>query len=111
MYSPREGLASARYGRRGFRARSSPRGHHRPTGELLFRSLATGREGILTDTRKLIDHVLIHGRFWEYVVTSAGSSTLQTLDGGAPVSIYKVGREHDPPPRGSRRSTGSDCDH
>jgi hypothetical protein len=33
------------------------RGPNRPTGDLLFPSLATGREAVLTDTRKLIDHV------------------------------------------------------
>jgi integrase len=95
------------------------RGPHRPTGELLFPSLATGREAILTDTRKLIDHVAIRAGFWEYVVTPAGepvkdkagqpkrrgtvrtkalrhsycAARLQTLDGGAPVSIYTVSRE------------------
>jgi integrase len=95
------------------------RGPHRPSGELLFPSLATGREAILTDTRKLIDHVAIRAGFWEYVVTPAGeqvknkagqpkkrgtvrtkalrhsycAARLQTLDGGAPVSIYTLSRE------------------
>jgi len=33
------------------------RGPHRPMGELLFPSMAPGREALLTDTRKLLDHV------------------------------------------------------
>lgn len=33
------------------------RGAHRPSGELLFPSMATGQEALLTDTRKLLDHV------------------------------------------------------
>ena len=32
-------------------------GPNRPAGELLFPSFASGREAMLTDTRKLIDHV------------------------------------------------------
>jgi integrase len=95
------------------------RGAHRPIGELLFPSLATGAEAMLTDTRKLLDHVAMRAGFWEYVVNPAGepvkdkagqpkrrgtvrtkalrhsycAARLQTLDGGAPVSIYTVSRE------------------
>lgn len=74
---------------------------------------------MLTDTRKLLDNVAIRAGFWENVLTPAGepvkdrkdqpkrrgtvrtkalrhtycAARLQTLDGGAPVSIYTVSRE------------------
>lgn len=75
------------------------RGPHRPTGDLLFPSLATGREAILTDTRKLLDHIAARAG-WKAgeIRTRAFRNTycaarLQTLDQGAPVSPYSVARE------------------
>ncbi len=95
------------------------RGPHRPTGELLFPSLATGREAILTDVRKLLDHIAVRAGFLTAKLDDQGkpmkkggwpiyegtpvrtkqfrhsycAARLQTLDGGAPVSIYTVSRE------------------
>jgi integrase len=74
---------------------------------------------MLKDFRKVLDHVAIAAGFWEYVLDADGqqvkddagepvkrgtvrskmfrhtycSARLQTLDQGAPVSIYTVGRE------------------
>jgi integrase len=74
---------------------------------------------MLTDFRKVLDRVAIAAGFWEYLLTPAGeivkdvagelvkrgtvrskmfrhtycSARLQTLDQGAPVSIYTVGKE------------------
>jgi integrase len=75
------------------------RGPDRPTGELLFPSLATRREAILTDTRKLINHVAERARWKEGEIRTKMfrhtycAARLQTLDAGAPVSIYTVSRE------------------
>jgi integrase len=75
------------------------RGPDRPTGELLFPSFASGREAMLTDTRKMIDHVAeragwkareIRTKMFRHTYCAA---RLQTLDGGAPVSLYTVSRE------------------
>jgi integrase len=88
-----------------------------PTG-LLFPSPA-GADAMLTSFRKVLDQVAIATGFWEYVQTPAGelvkdrdgeprrrgtvrtkmfrhtycAARVQTLDQGAPVSIYTVGRE------------------
>jgi integrase len=88
-----------------------------PSG-LLFPSPA-GPGAMLTSFRKVLDQVAIAAGFWEYVQTPAGEilksksgeprrrgtvrskmlrhtycgARLQTLDQGAPVSIYTVGRE------------------
>jgi integrase len=85
---------------------------------LLFPSPA-GPDAMLKDFRKVLDHVAIAAGFWEYVVDADGqqvrdahgepvkrgtvrskmfrhtycSARLQTLDQGAPVSIYMVGKE------------------
>jgi integrase len=75
------------------------RGPHRPAGELLFPSLATGAEAMLTDSRKLLDHISaragwkvgeIRTKMLRHTYCAA---RLQTLDRGAPVSIYTVARE------------------
>src|SRR5512132_543576 len=75
------------------------RGPHRPAGELVFPSLATGEEAMLTDTRKLLDRVgaragwkpgEIRTKIFRHTYTAA---RLQTLDHGAPVSLYTVSRE------------------
>ena len=72
------------------------RGPHRPTGELLFPSLVTSREGMLTDSRKLLDHVGARAGWKRGEIRSKmfrhtyAATSLQTLDGGAPVSIYTV---------------------
>ena len=75
------------------------RGPHHPAGDLLFPSLATGVEAMLTDSRKLLDHIS------ERVGWRAGevrtkmlrhtycAARLQTLDRGAPISIYTVASE------------------
>lgn len=88
-----------------------------PNG-LLFPS-RSGSEAMLQDFRKVLDHVAIAAGMWEYVLDSDGqqvkdeagepvkrgtvrskmfrhtycSARLQTLDQGAPVSIYTVGKE------------------
>jgi integrase len=65
----------------------------------MFPSFAAGREGMLTDPRKLIDHVAeragwkageIRSKVFRHTYCAA---RLQTLDGGAPVSLYTVSRE------------------
>ena len=75
------------------------RGPDRPAGELLFPSFATGREAMLTDTRKLMDHVAaragwksgeIRTKMFRHTYCAA---RLQTVDGGAPVSLFTVSRE------------------
>ncbi len=75
------------------------RGPHRPTGDLLFPSLATGREAMLTDARKPIDHITeragwkpgeIRTKMFRHTYCAA---RLQTLDGGAPIPLYTVSRE------------------
>jgi integrase len=75
------------------------RGPHRPTGDLLFPSLAAGSEALLTDSRKLLDRIAaragwkpgeIRTKMFRHTYCAA---RLQTLDGGAPVSVYTVSRE------------------
>lgn len=96
------------------------KGPHRPTGELLFPSARGGREIMITDMRKLLDHIAARAGFLQPVLDPATdkqrykagalmwegqfirtrmfrhtycSARLQTLDHGAPVSIYTVGKE------------------
>lgn len=94
------------------------RGSHRPTGELLFPSYRSGREAMLTDCRKLLDHLAIRSGLARPVLNDAGepkkkggwpvldapirtkmfrhgycSARLQTLDGDAPVATFTVVRE------------------
>jgi integrase len=68
-------------------------------GSLLFPAFAGGGEAMLTDTRKLLDRVAkragwkkgeIRCRLFRHTYCAA---RLQTLDHGAPVSIYTVSRE------------------
>jgi integrase len=94
------------------------KGPHRPTGELLFPSYAGGREAMLTDCRKLLDHMAVRSGLARPVLDEEGkpvkkggwpvlnspirtkpfrhtycSARLQTLDGDAPVSPFTVQRE------------------
>jgi integrase len=61
--------------------------------------MATGREAMLVDTRKLLDHIAARGGWKPGEVRSRmlrhtyASCRLQTLDHGAPVSFYTVSRE------------------
>ena len=68
-------------------------------GLLLFPSFATGQEAKLVDVRKLVDRVAVRAgwkagelttRVFRHTWTAA---RLQTLDRGAPVSLYTVARE------------------
>jgi integrase len=68
-------------------------------GRLLFPSFAAGQEAKLVDIRKLIDRLAtrvgwrqgeIRARMFRHTYTAA---RLQTLDRGAPVSLYTVSRE------------------
>ena len=68
-------------------------------GRLLFPSFVTGAEAMLVDVRKLIDRVAVRAgwkagelgtRVFRHTFTAA---RLQTLDRGAPVSLYTVSRE------------------
>lgn len=70
-----------------------------PPRTLLFPSLRTGREAMVTDIRKLLDNVAqnagwkageIRSKMFRHTYCAA---RLQTLDRGAPVSPYVVSRE------------------
>lgn len=75
-------------------------GRDEPLGDLLFPSLAAdGRERMLRDVRKALDkvgeragfeHGLIRTKLFRHTYCAA---RLQTLDRGAPVSLYTVSRE------------------
>jgi integrase len=91
----------------------------RPPTRLLFPRYEGGRERLVTNFDKALDQVAIAVGFWEEVRTATGevvknkagepvrrgtvrtkafrhtycSTRLQTLDRGAPVSIYTVGKE------------------
>ena len=94
------------------------RGPDRPTGELLFPSFASGQEAMLTDCRKLLNHLAERAGLARPRCDDAGrpivkggwpvydlplrtkmfrhgycSARLQTLDGDAPVSPFTVVRE------------------
>jgi integrase len=71
----------------------------KPPGRLLFPCYRTGSEAMLTDFRKLLDGVAaragwkpgeLHSKMFRHTYTAA---RLQTLDGGAPVSVYTVAKE------------------
>jgi integrase len=68
-------------------------------GQLLFPSFATGQEATLVDVRKVIGRVAVRAgwkagelgtRVFRHTFTAA---RLQTLDNGAPMSVYTVARE------------------
>jgi integrase len=70
-----------------------------PSGRLLFPSMVNGREAMLSDCRKLLDRLgkiakhpkgSLRTRVFRHSYCAA---RLQTLDGGAPVSLYTVCRE------------------
>ncbi len=74
-------------------------GAGRPPGKLLFPSFRTGQEAMVTDFRKLLDAIAaragwrageIRSKMFRHTYCAA---RLQTLDQGAPVSIYTVARE------------------
>jgi hypothetical protein len=85
------------------------RGPHRPTGDLLFPSAVGDREAMLTDCRKLLDHLAVRSGLARQLTVEEGkprtkggwpmldfplrtkmfrrtycSARLQTLDGGRP---------------------------
>ncbi|HYS61967.1 MAG TPA: site-specific integrase, partial [Gemmatimonadales bacterium] len=70
-----------------------------PPSRLLFPSYRTGAETMLTDVRKLLDAIAaragwhageIRSKMFRHTYCAA---RLQTLDQGAPVSVYTVGQE------------------
>jgi len=71
----------------------------RPPSQLLFPSFRTGAEAMLTDFRKLLSAVASHVGWKAGEITAKVfrhtycAARLQTLDGGAPVSVYTVARE------------------
>ena len=71
----------------------------RPPARLLFPSFRTREEAVLTDVRKLIEAVAMRAGWKADEVTSKmfrhtyAAARLQTLDQGAPVSVYTVARE------------------
>ncbi len=94
------------------------KGPHRPTGDLLFPSSAGGREAILSDCRKPLDHLAVRSGLARPVTDDAGkplrkggwpvldfplrtkafrhtycTARLQTLDRGAPIALDTVRRE------------------
>lgn len=70
-----------------------------PPGRLLFPSLATGREAMLTDFRKMLGRISVRAGWKPGEITSRMfrhtycAARLQTVDRGAPVSEFTVGRE------------------
>jgi integrase len=73
--------------------------HDAPTSNLLFPSFRSGAEGRLVELRKIFDRVAIRGGWPIGAIRSRAlrhtycASRLQTLDGGAPVSLFTVARE------------------
>ena len=71
----------------------------RPPSRLLFPSYRTGAETMLTDFRKLLDAVAVRAGWNAGEITpkmfrhTYASARLQTMDHGAPVSIFTVSRE------------------
>lgn len=71
----------------------------RPPARLLFPSFRTGAETMLTDVRKLLDAVAVRAGWKAGELTpkifrhTYASARLQTLDRGAPVSVFTVSRE------------------
>ena len=74
-------------------------GSDAPPGRLLFPSLRTGHEAMLTDCRKLLDAVAAQVGHAKRTLNlyvfrhTYCAARLQTIDRGAPVSEYTVGRE------------------
>ena len=70
-----------------------------PPSQLLFPSYRTGEEEMLTDFRKLLDAVAVRAGWKPGEIRSKMfrhtycATRLQTLDGGAPVSVYTVAKE------------------
>jgi integrase len=70
-----------------------------PSTSLLFPSFRTGKENRLVELRKILDRVSVRGGWKAGDVRSRAlrhtyrASRLQTLDGGAPVSLFTVARE------------------
>jgi integrase len=70
-----------------------------PPGRLLFPSLATGREAMLTDFRKVLGRITARAGWTPGTITSRMfrhtycAARLQTVDRGAPVGEFTVGRE------------------
>jgi integrase len=70
-----------------------------PPSRLLFPSFRTGQEAMLTDFRKLLDAVAMRVGWNEGDIRSKMfrhsycATRLQTLDSGAPVSVFTVARE------------------
>lgn len=71
----------------------------RPPSQLLFPSYRTGKEAMLTDFRKLLRAVATRAGWCAREITSKMfrhtycAARLQTLDAGAPVSVFTVARE------------------
>ncbi len=71
----------------------------RPPARLLFPSFRTGAEAMLTDFRKLLDAVAVRAGWQAGEITpkmfrhTYTAARLQTLDRGAPVSVYTVAKE------------------
>src|SRR5213594_1286611 len=71
----------------------------RPPSRLLFPSYRTGAEAIVTDFHKLLDAVAVRAAWKPGEIRSKMfrhtycAARLQTLDQGAPVSVYTVARE------------------
>ena len=71
----------------------------RPPSRLLFPSYRTGEEAMLTDFRKLLDAVAVRAGWKRGEIRSKMfrhtycATRLQTLDEGAPVSVYTVAKE------------------
>jgi integrase len=70
-----------------------------PPGKLLFPSLATGKEVMLQEPRKLVDRTALRAGWQPGEIRSKMlrhtycAARLQTLDRGAPISPYTVGKE------------------
>jgi integrase len=71
----------------------------RPPSQLLFPSYRTGEEAMITDFHKLLDHVAVRASWQPGEIRSKMfrhtycAARLQTLDQGAPVSVYTVAKE------------------
>ncbi len=71
----------------------------RPPGRLLFPNYRIGEEGLVTDWRKALDVVAVRAGWRPGEIRSKVfrhtycAARLQTVDQGAPVSVYTVARE------------------
>src|SRR6266852_6137748 len=71
----------------------------RPPGRLLFPNYHTGEEGLVTDWRKALDAVAVRAGWRPGEIRSKVfrhtycAARLQTVEQGAPVSVYTVARE------------------